>query len=379
MGLLSTILAWPGAGLVAPCKSQQSSHDRAGLCQSLGEEIAATRELEMKITQSAAVLRARAGALAPGILMAFTIAAAARFISEHYGAPAMLFALLLGMAFNFLSADGKCVAGIQLASSQLLKIGVAFLGVRVTLDQISSLGPVLVLIIPILIIFTIGAGLLFSKLFNRSVSFGLLTGGAVAICGASAALAIASVLPKSETSQRDTLFTVVAVTSLSTMVMIIYPILFSSLGFTDTQIGVLIGATIHDVAQVVGAGYAVSELAGDTATYVKLLRVACLPVVILLLAALLRRGAAGDAKAPFPWFAVAFAAILLVNSIGLIPSFAADSMDWSSRWLLLGAISALGMKTSLKEMFDLGALHIGVVVAETVFLCAAAMAAISFI
>jgi uncharacterized integral membrane protein (TIGR00698 family) len=346
----------------------------------LGCATAATRELEMSLLQSAVVLRGRAGALAPGILMAFTIAAAARFISEHYGAPAMLFALLLGMAFNFLSADGKCVAGIQLASSQLLKIGVAFLGVRVTLDQISSLGPVLVLIIPVLIIFTIGVGLLFSKLFNRSVSFGLLTGGAVAICGASAALAISSVLPKSETSQRDTLFTVVAVTSLSTMAMIIYPILFSSLGFTDTQIGVLIGATIHDVAQVVGAGYAVSELAGDTATYVKLLRVACLPVVILLLAAFLRRGAAGGgARTPFPWFAVAFAAILLANSVGLIPSFAAESMDWSSRWLLLGAISALGMKTSLKEMFELGALHIGVVVAETVFLCAAAIGAISFI
>jgi uncharacterized integral membrane protein (TIGR00698 family) len=347
--------------------------------RSLGDETAAAREKEMSLVQSVVDLRARAGVLAPGVLMAFTIAAAARFISEHYGAPAMLFALLLGMAFNFLATDGKCVAGIQLTSSQLLKIGVAFLGVRVTLDQISSLGPVLVLIIPVLIIFTIGAGLLFSKLFNRSVSFGLLTGGAVAICGASAALAIASVLPKSETSQRDTLFTVVAVTSLSTMAMIIYPVLFSSLGFTDTQIGVLIGATIHDVAQVVGAGYAVSELAGDTATYVKLLRVACLPVVILLLAAFLRRGAAGGAKTPFPWFAVAFAAILLANSAGLIPAFAADSMDWSSRWLLLGAISALGMKTSLKEMFDLGALHIGVVVAETVFLCAAAIAAISFI
>ncbi len=332
----------------------------------------------MTVLESATHLRVRAGALAPGILMAFTIAAAARFISEHYGAPAMLFALLLGMAFNFLATDGKCVAGVQVASSQLLKIGVAFLGVRVTLDQISSLGPVLVLVIPVLIIFTIGAGLLFSKIFSRSASFGLLTGGAVAICGASAALAIASVLPKSETSQRDTLFTVVAVTSLSTMAMIIYPILFSSLGFSDTQIGVLIGATIHDVAQVVGAGYAVSELAGDTATYVKLLRVACLPIVILLLAAFLRRGAAGDTKTPFPWFAVAFAAILLANSIGLIPSFAAESMDWSSRWLLLGAISALGMKTSLKEMFDLGALHIGVVVAETVFLCAAAIAAISF-
>ncbi len=332
----------------------------------------------MTLFQTAALHRVRAGELAPGILMAFTIGAAARFISEHYGAPAMLFALLLGMAFNFLAMEGRCVSGVQFASSRLLKIGVAFLGVRVTFDQISSLGPVLVLIIPVLIISTISAGLIFSKIFNRSAYFGLLTGGAVAICGASAALALSSILPKTETLQRDTLFTVVAVTSLSTLAMILYPILFNSLGFSDTQVGVLIGATIHDVAQVVGAGYAVSEEAGDTATYVKLLRVACLPIVILSLAVIFRRGQAGEAKAPFPWFAVAFAAILVVNSFGLIPSFAVQSMDWTSRWLLLAAISALGMKTSLKEMFDLGALHIGVVVAETVFLCAAAITAISF-
>jgi len=332
----------------------------------------------MTLLESAALHRARAVELAPGILMAFTIGAAARFISEHYGAPAMLFALLLGMAFNFLAMEGRCVAGIHFTASHLLKVGVALLGVRVTFGQITSLGPILIIIIPVLIILTIGAGLAFSKIFKRSSYFGLLTGGAVAICGASAALALSSVLPKTETNQRDTLFTVVAVTSLSTMAMILYPILFVSLGFSDTQIGVLIGATIHDVAQVVGAGYAVSDEAGDTATYVKLLRVACLPIVILSLAVFFRRGEAGEAKAPFPWFAVAFAAILVINSIGLIPSFAAQSMDAGSRWLLLAAISALGMKTSLKEMFDLGALHIGVVVAETVFLCAAAIVAISF-
>ncbi len=323
--------------------------------------------------------REQATTLAPGILMAVTIAAAAQFISEHYGAPAMLFALLLGMAFNFLAMEGKCVAGVQFTASRLLKIGVAFLGVRVTFDQISSLGPALLAIIPALIVLTIGAGLVFSKILKRSFHFGLLTGGAVAICGASAALALSSVLPKNDRLQRDTLFTVVAVTSLSTIAMIIYPVLFASLGFSDTQIGVLIGATIHDVAQVVGAGYAVSEEAGDTATYVKLLRVACLPFVILALAFMLRNNNSGDAKTPFPWFAVAFAAILIVNSLGFIPGFAANAMDWSSRWLLLAAIAALGMKTSLKEMFDLGALHIGVVVAETIFLCAAALVAIMFI
>jgi len=145
------------------------------------------------------------------------------------------------------------------------------------------------------------------------------------------------------------------------------------------QIGVLIGATIHDVAQVVGAGYAVSEETGDVATYVKLLRVSCLPIVILIFAFTLRQENAGEAKAPFPWFAVWFGIILLANSFGLMPAFLRDAMIWSSQWLLIAAISALGMKTSLKAMADLGALHVGVVIAETIFLALAAIVAVKFL
>ncbi|MEO1460624.1 MAG: putative sulfate exporter family transporter, partial [Pseudomonadota bacterium] len=131
--------------------------------------------------------------------------------------------------------------------------------------------------------------------------------------------------------------------------MVLYPVLFASFGLDDMQIGVLIGATIHDVAQVVGAGYAVSEDAGNVATYVKLLRVACLPVAVLAYALIMRRAArAGgggleEAAAPFPWFAVAFAAILIVNSLGWIPETVRMGMDWTSRWLLIAAIAGWGI------------------------------------
>ena len=324
-------------------------------------------------------LRLRAADLAPGILIAFTIAAAARFISEHYGAPAMLFALLIGMAFHFLTEEGKCVSGVEFTSKRLLKIGVALLGARVSFEQIASLGLEPIIMIPVLIVLTIGGGVVLSKAFSRSTDFGLLTGGAVAICGASAALAVSSVLPKTEEMRRDTLFTVVAVTSLSTVAMVLYPVLFGALGLSDEQIGILIGATIHDVAQVVGAGYAVSDEAGDIATYVKLLRVACLPVVIFAFAFAMRGRDMGDAKAPFPWFAVAFAVILAANSFGLIPEPIRQGMDWTSRWFLIAAIAALGMKTSLKAMASLGPKHIGLVVAETVLLCVAAILIVSFI
>jgi uncharacterized integral membrane protein (TIGR00698 family) len=316
--------------------------------------------------------------LAPGVLMAFTIAAASTFLSEHYGAPTMLFALLIGMAFHFLSLEGPCVDGIQFTASHLLKVGVALLGLRITFSDLASLGPAPVLLTPLLIVVAMGAGVVFSRLLGRRTRFGVLTGGAVAICGASAALAIASVLPKREDGERDTLFTVIAVTSLSTLAMIAYPVIFHAFGFSDRDIGWLIGATIHDVAQVVGAGYAVSEEAGAVATYVKLLRVAFLPVVVIAVALASRRSAA-EGKAPFPWFAVGFAALLVVNSLGAVPPVAAAVFGAASQWLLVAAIAALGMKTSLKAMADLGPRHIGVVIGSTLTLLAAALAAVYFI
>jgi uncharacterized integral membrane protein (TIGR00698 family) len=324
-------------------------------------------------------IRNRTSEVAPGILIAFTIAAAATFISEHYGAPVMLFALLIGMAFHFLSVEGRCAAGIKFTASRLLRIGVALLGVKVTFAQVTSLGATPLVLAPALIAATIAAGVAASRLFGRSLRFGLLTGGAVAICGASAAMAIAAVLPKREGDEGDTLFTVVAVTSLSTVAMVIYPAIFAALGFDDRRIGVLIGATIHDVAQVVGAGYAVSDEAGDVATYMKLLRVACLPLVVIALALAARaRSDPATGRSEFPWFAVAFGALLAINSLGVIPEPLRASLEAASRWLLVAAIAALGMKTSLKAMADLGPRHIGVVVAETLALALLAIAALSF-
>src|SRR5690606_9309411 len=161
--------------------------------------------------------------LAPGLLLCATIATAASFLSEHYGGPVMLFALLLGMAFHFLSPEGDCVAGIDFTAERLLRLGVALLGARGTPQQIQSLafGPLLLVIGRVFA--TIGMGWLRARLAGRSRACGLLTGGAVAIGGASAAPAIASDLPQSREAARDTLFPVIAVTTLSTLAMIVYP------------------------------------------------------------------------------------------------------------------------------------------------------------
>lgn len=312
--------------------------------------------------------------LAPGIGVALLIAAAATFLSEHYGASTMLFALLIGMAFNFLSSEGRCALGIAFASKTLLRLGVALLGLRVTIAEISDLGFGVILSVIGLMALTIGTGFVAARFFGRQWRFALLTGGSVAICGASAALALAAIIPPNDKLERNTLFTVVAVTALSTVAMIAYPILFQSLGMSDLESGFLIGATIHDVAQVVGAGYSVSEAAGETATIVKLMRVALLPVVLMIVILCLRSSASEGKRPGVPWFVTVFAGLVALNSLvgfpEVISSFSADF----SRWMLVTAIAALGMKTSLKAMFEVGGGHIGVVLLETLVMLAAAIA-----
>ena len=323
------------------------------------------------------VLACSVKTLGPGVLLAFTIASAASFLAENYHAPVMLFALLIGMAFYYLSESDQCKAGVNFTASTLLRIGVALLGVRVTLEQIMSMGTAPLVMVPTLVLLTIGSGVIFSRMFGRSWRLGLLTGGAVAICGASAALAIAAVL-QTRDKECDTLFTVIAVTTLSTVAMVAYPIIYSALGFDHTQVGILLGATIHDVAQVVGAGYAVSDQTGDVGTYVKLLRVAMLPIVVMVIAITQKSENAAE-KAAFPWFAIAFAIILMANSAGVIPEIVRAQLESISRWLLIAAISALGVKTSIGAMMALGPQHIFVVVAETVFLLVIALVAVSLL
>jgi uncharacterized integral membrane protein (TIGR00698 family) len=305
----------------------------------------------------------------PGITCSVIVAIAALFLSEHYGASAMLFALLLGMAMNFLGQEGKCVAGIHFAASTVLRIGVALLGLRITFNEIAALGLNTGLMIVAAVVLTIAFGAIFVRFTSADTRFGILTGGAVAICGASAALAIAAVLPRGANHDRDTSFTVIGVTALSTIAMVIYPIISRALGFDAHQAGIFIGGTIHDVAQVVGAGYSIGKEAGDTATIVKLLRVAMLLPVILVLSLMMHRGVDKASRPPLlPWFAVAFGLLVAVNSLIDLPKPLTQAAGELSRFALVVAIAAIGMKTSLKELTVLGLRPVLLMVAETVFL-----------
>jgi uncharacterized integral membrane protein (TIGR00698 family) len=318
--------------------------------------------------------------IGPGLLASLVIAVAATFLADHYGGPVMLFALLLGMAMNFLSEVDRCRPGVQFASKTVLRLGVAMLGFRITLQQIVALGWKPVALVIALVTMTILASIWLARRMGFEGRFGLLTGGATAICGASAAAAISAALPPDPQKERNTLFTIIGVSTLSTLAMIIYPVLIQLLRLDHVHYGMFIGATVHDVAQVVGAGYAISPEAGDTATVVKLMRVAMLLPVILTTTLFMRSNGATEGERPpiLPWFLAVFLALVAMNSLFPVPTVVQEAGGTASRWCLVTAIAALGVRTQFKEMLDIGWKPVVLMIVETLIIAGLALAAIGF-
>jgi len=311
----------------------------------------------------------------PGLGIATITGMAALFLSEHYNAPAMLFALLLGMAVSFLyQNETPCACGIDFTASTLLRAGVVLLGLRIALGDLAILGWQTALMLAGAIFTTIVLGVGLAKTLGLQKRFGALTGGSVAICGASAALAISTILPKSENHERDTLLTVIGVTAMSTIAMVLYPILAAQFGMNDTEAGIFLGGTIHDVAQVVGAGYSVSDSAGDMATLTKLVRVAMLMPVVMVMMLVIRqfykaKSQADGAQVPkMPLFLVGFIALMLLNSFVTLPEFIVETGTQVSRFFLVVSITAIGMKSNLGKLAEVGVLPIVMIVAETLWI-----------
>jgi len=308
---------------------------------------------------------------------------ASKFVAASYGGPTMLFALLFGMAFNFLAKDEKCAPGIAFASKTILRFGVALLGVQLTLGDLTALGTPIVLLVLGGVVLTIVGGWAIGRMLKLPSGLAVLSAGAVAICGASAALAIASVLPRDDARERNTILVVAGVTTLSTLAMIFYPPLAHYLGLGERDAGIFFGATIHDVAQVIGAGYAVSDNAGETAAIVKLMRVACLVPAVMLIGLRFKKecgNADSGHKVPLlPMFLVGFIALVLVNSAGFIPAAVGGGLTETSRWCLTAAVAALGVKTNLGEVFSVGPRPLVAMVGQTLLLAVFCLCGIALI
>jgi uncharacterized integral membrane protein (TIGR00698 family) len=320
--------------------------------------------------------------LTPGAALACVIALAATFVSSQHGGPQLLYALLFGVAFHYLSHDAKTRPGIDFCGRAVLRLGVGLLGARITAAQIAGLGWETALTVVAGLVTTILCGLAIGKRLGMTRAQRVLSGGAVAICGASAALALSAVLPREKDGERFTLMVVVTVTVMSTLAMVLYPLIARVLHLPPELAGLFLGGTIHDVAQVVGAGYTLSHETGDIATIVKLFRVSMLTVVVVIVAAAFRKSReraaaeaaeAGATRTPakqslVPWFLWLFVGMVLLNSLGWLSAPLQSGLNDVSRGCLVAAIAALGMKTSFAQLARAGWRPLALIVIETVWI-----------
>lgn len=294
----------------------------------------------------------------PGMAMAIVASLAAAWLSEHYGAPIILMGLLIGLSLSFVSAEPRLVPGLTFASHMLLRIGIVLVGTQITFAQIGSLGigafAALVAIMALVML----TGIVVAKLFKQDVMFGLLAGGATAICGASAALALWSLIGEKRIDQARFTIVLVGISVASALAMSFYPPIAEYLGLNDQQAGFLIGASIHDVAQAIGGGFSFSQPAGEVATIVKLTRVTLLaPVLAIVALALRNQGVGGEGAArrlQIPWFVIGFLMLVGVNTAVTLPAEVADATRVLSKALLLVSVTATAIKSQMAVLLTQG-------------------------
>jgi uncharacterized integral membrane protein (TIGR00698 family) len=309
----------------------------------------------------------------PGVLLSIAVAAAglggAYILRGVFPLPAMVVALFVGIALHGHASRARYRPGLDFCVRVVLRWGVALLGVRTAVSDITRLGLSTVELVLVAMAATIACGFLFARIFGQRPEFGALVGVGTAICGASAALAVATVLPDYPTKKTDVVFVVVAFNTLATIAMLAYPPLCMLLALDDQATGIMLGGTIHDVAQVAGAAYPISGNAGNTAIIVKLFRVFLLfPIVIAVGWAFARRTSVDGAKIPVPLFALVFVLLALLNSAmpmypELFAVYAAIKpiLVEAANGALLLAIAALGLSTALNSLTSLGWRHLATV------------------
>ncbi len=314
---------------------------------------------------------------APGILLCCAIAAIA-FVANANGwmkfgrvmIPPLIVTLAIGMCLQPLSSRDVLKPGLDFSGRTLLRIGVALYGAQLTFGQLVHGGALPLVIAIAAVSGTIIFGVIVARMFGLTRDFGFLTGCATGVCGAAAAMATSAVLPRHANSDRDLAFAVMGVNFISTITMVVYPTLHNVLGYSNFEMGVFLGGAIHDVAQVAGAGETLGKDVLAIAIITKLLRVACLLPAVTAIAWWVARGGerAGDARPAPPVFLFGFLLLALVNSIGLVSPPVRSVLAQTSSFLIIAAIAALGIKTSLLALVRIGMRPVMLLIIETIFI-----------
>lgn len=320
----------------------------------------------------------------PGLGLVFIATACAYALATLLHLPSVIVALIVGMALHPLLTRISVIGpGVFFAADPLMRIGVACLGAGVNAALLLTLGWPIFATLSLAISATILCGLVVGKWLGQSRRFSVLSAGAVAICGASAALAISCALPKTDEENGDVSVVIVAVSLLSAAGILLYPLLTSALALSDASAGFVLGGSLHNVAQAIAAGFSVSDPAGEMATLVKMSRVAMLAPIVMLVALTFRRtgeseGSARRLALP-PIFLLGFLALMGASSANLIPQSVETGLGYVSKVCLLLAMTAIGLRTPIMDVVRLDRRAIVLLLLETVTILLVVLIAVQFI
>ena len=306
-----------------------------------------------------------------GIAVAAVIAAAGLWLAElptmrALGFSALTFAILIGMVMGntvFPMIAPHTGVGVDFCKTRLLRAGIILFGFRLTFQEAASVGVAGIVLDAVIILSVYGLAMFVGRrLLGIDRQTCMLVGAGAAVCGAAAVMAME---PVARAQAHKVSVAVATVVVFGTVGMFLYPVLYPYLGLSEHAFGIFIGSTVHEVAQVVAAGNAVSPVAANTAVVEKMLRVMMLAPFLLGVSWWLqrqaRRGrkdgepAAAKARPPVPWFAFGFVAAVGINSLGIIPQETAAQLVLLSTILLAMAMAALGLRTHVGAVRQAGA------------------------
>lgn len=304
---------------------------------------------------TAAALRLEAGKLAPGLAAGLALAVLAKLLAQNLHAPAPLIAVVLGMMLGALGLQGQLGAGLDIFAKPGLRLGVAMMGAQISWAEFAALGGPAILASGVVVLGGLAIGAAAGLALGLPFAEALIAAAACSICGASAALAASQAAPASPANQRTTALVIVGVNLLSTVAMLAYPPLANALGLTAHQAGVFFGLSIHDVAQVAGAGASVSPETASTAALAKLARIVWLGPAVVLIGVMLTRspegGRVSGLQAP-PAFVLGFAALAAARGLNLIPPALVSTLAACSGFLLLAGVGAISAKLGPKALLQ---------------------------
>ena len=297
------------------------------------------------------------------ILLALTAKAVSSYIPMHL-ISASVFALLLGMLLNPIIKEISIFnSGIKFVSKKILKIAIVLMGLTLSFSQVLSVGGYSLIVMTFTLLTAFGGGYIFGRLFNMNWKLSSLISAGTGVCGGSA---IAAVAPTIEAHNSDIAYAISATFIFDILMVILFPIAGRYFGMSDLGFGLWAGTAVNDTSSVVAAAYTFSDAAGAFAVIVKLTRTLSIVPIVMIFSYINARENKRlgkkekkseekiEIKNIFPYFILLFIMMVALKSTGIVSSNLSSNIAVVSKFMMVMALGAIGLKTNFREISDSG-------------------------